>query len=510
MKLISANGVTNSGSDATFAVLFAVLSIAVVFTAVWLVIRFMNRSNEKVGSFASVLCMIVGIGAVVRLLLSFLIKGYREDLDVIMGAMESIPVKGFAGYYTDGGKLFPLTLLLYSLFGVITNGLGVTSASIWMQFFVKLPLIAADAVTAVILYKIAKKYINAYVGLVMAGLFSVCPVFMLASSVWGSLYSLLAMWLVLALYFLTQKNYLGLIGIYGLALLTMKDAVYILPLVAVFIVYNYIKAVAALKKNKPEGIGGIWENKETAPVLRVPVYIVSSILIMYLVSLPVILKDYGAGFFKWIFTFFLKPLADLEFFGFNSLGIFNIFAKNGDALGAQFPTVVFAVIFAVLILAIVLLIYLSKKNRANLVLLAAYIIMTLATYFVDFTALTLVPVLAIMLLAFILVRDKRIMQIFGLVSLMVVVNAATVLISAGYLGNANDYLLSDANALYDGTVLLNEGFNMVMSIVCSVITVVSHLYFTLVILDISVSNKRKLLSGPSDISYVKSIAQLVR
>ena len=73
---------------------------------------------------------------------------------------------------------------------------------------------------------------------------------------------------------------------------------------------------------------------------------------MYLVSLPVVIKDYGAGFFKWIYTFFLRPLVDLEYFGFNALGIFNIFDKNGDKLGGQFPTTVFVVIFGVLIIGV--------------------------------------------------------------------------------------------------------------------------------------------------------------
>ncbi len=169
--LFSANGVTNPGLDATFAVLFAVLSVAVVFVAVFLIVRLFNRESQSAGSFASVLAMVIGIGVVLRLLLTFLIKGYREDLAILTGAMEHVAQNGFGGYYADGGTLFPIPLLLYGLFGVITGGMGVTTASVWMQFFAKLPLVIADAVTALILYKVAKKYVNVYVGLVMAGLF---------------------------------------------------------------------------------------------------------------------------------------------------------------------------------------------------------------------------------------------------------------------------------------------------------------------------------------------------
>lgn len=510
MFVFGNNGVTNAGVDATFAVLFSLLSVAVVLVAVFLIMRLLNRDAKSNGSFAAVLAMIVGIGVVLRLLLTFLIKGYRADFNQIANAMEHVAANGFTDYYRNGGGLFPLPLLLYGLFGVITGGMGVSAVSIWMQFFVKLPLVIADAVTAVLLYRIAKRYINPYVGLVIAGLFSICPVFMLASGVWGSLYSLLTMELVLALDFLARKNYIGLIGVYGAALLTMKDAVYLFPLVAVFVVYNYVKACMAIKKEGVKGFTAVWNNDKTTAVIRVPIYIVAATVLMYCISLPVMLADYGAGFFTWMYNFFFRPLVDLTYFGYNALGIFTIFVKNGDRLGGQFPTTVFVVIFAVLILAIVLLIYLSKKNRANLVLLAAYCMMTLATYFVDFGAMALVPVLGILLLAFILIRDKRILHVFAVVSLMVVINASTVLIAAGHLGNAIDALLSASNALYNGTTVLDSGFNLAMSIICSVFTVLSHLYFTIVMLDVSVSNKRKLLNGSSDISFGKSIVSFIK
>ena len=59
-----------------------------------------------------------------------------------------------------------------------------------MALLVKLPLIIADFVSAILLYKLAAKYVNRYVGTIVSGIFLLSPVFMISSSVWGSTYSL--------------------------------------------------------------------------------------------------------------------------------------------------------------------------------------------------------------------------------------------------------------------------------------------------------------------------------
>ena len=157
-----------------------------------------------------------------------------------------------------------------------------------------------------------------------------------------------------------------------------------------------------------------------------------------------------------------------------------------------------------IVLGITLLVYLSKKNRANLAFLSGYLIYTLATYYVDFSALTLIPVLAIFLLSFILIKDRRILQVFSFLSLTVLVNSVSVLISAGYLNNASEYLFD--SSFYTGTSLLNVGAGMAVSIVCSVVTVLTHLYSTLILLDLAMSSRRKLLSYNNSVSMAKSFA----
>ena len=78
------------------------------------------------------------------------------------------------------------------------------------------------------------------------------------------------------------------------------------------------------------------------------------------------------------------------------------------------------------------------------------------------------------------------MHLFFIFSLIVFVNSATVLISAGYLNN---------DALdWTEAVKLVSGAGLAVNIVCSALAVITHIYFTYILLDIAMSNRRKLIN----------------
>lgn len=508
MSLFANAGINSVATDIIFAIIMGLLTIGVIIVGVWLLVKFLGKDkNDKPKDerlFAKALSLIIAAGILLRVIFMLTIKGHRGDFDMIAEAMEYVGKNGISAYYgAKGILLYPLTLLIYSFLGLITNAANITSASYAMGVFVKLPLIAADIASACILYKLAKRYVNGYVALVVSGIFLLTPIFMISSSVWGSVYSLLSLALILCMYFTATKNILGLFASYTASLLVMKEALYLFPLFAVFIVYGFVKAAVKTAKEKLPA-SEIWKNPEACQLIRTPIYLVASVILAYLISLPTIIGSFGASFFGFIYNFGLKPLATVSVFGTNSLGIFNIFGRNGDSLGSTFPTVIFAVIFAVLITGIVLLIYLSKKNRANLVYLGAYLIFTLATYYVGFSALSLVPVLALLLMSFVLIKDKRILQVFAMLSILTFVNATAVLISAGYLNFASEYMFE--TSFYTGTVMLDGGAGMVVSIICSVLAVITHLYSTLILLDLSMSGKRKVLTADASANPLQSLA----
>ncbi len=506
-------------ANVLFPLLFSLCTVAVLIAFVWLMVRVIGKDNsvpqndggEKALNFTVILPVLLVVGLILRLIFVFAVKGYRPEFKAITDELfVHLDRNGFGGnYYTTyGTEILPVTYYIYALMGAVYNLFGLASESVAAALFVKLPLIAADLITAFLLYKLAKRYMNVYAAIVVAGFVCIFPVFIFASSVWATQYSLLTVFLVLSLYFLVQKNFIALTGCYAAALLTHKDAAYLFPLVAVFLIYNFVKSVLCVRAAKPASAGAIFKDSATRPVFTVPIAIAGFLLLSYLVALPLMIGSYGAGFFTFIYRLYLKPLASFDTFGNNSLGIFNLFMRNGKALNSRFPSVVFTVLFGVIVTGIVLLVYLSKKNRANLVYLAAYIIFTLATYFIGFTEFSLLAVLAILLMSFYLVRDKRILAVFAVLSLVVIINASCVMASAGYYNTLADYYVGlgeTVNPNYTGSLLLQGGARAI-TVVCSALAVLTHLYATVVLLDISMSNKRKILPYIENASFGKALA----
>lgn len=530
MKTISNTMLGAAGvPEIVFTVLFALFSVITVLVAVWLIAKFLPKkkvsaqsvspsagessakdasaeSGDAAGAppaqlnFTAVMGTILIIGLIVRLIFAFVVRGNLTDFNAFINLFDSVTKNGFAGnYYTAYGigNIYPLAYIVFGGMGALASLFGADISSAAMPLFVKLPMIICDLATAYLMYRAARKYINGYVALTVCAFVCVCPVFVFASSVWGSLYSVLALLLALVMYFIAQKNFIGIIGTYAAAMLVMPDALYLFPVVAVYVIYNFAAAVRCLKKTRLQGIKEITKNSECAGVITIPAAVIASGILMYLVSLPSIIGSVGAGYFTWLYRFFLHPLGNMASFGRDSLGIFNIFVRNGVALDPEFPTVVFSVIFGVIVTGIVLLIYLSKKNRANLVFLGGYVLFTMATYFVNFSALSLLPVLAMFLLSYLFIRDKRMLQIFGVLSLVVTLNACFALCGNGYLTSSSTVVAS--------TDVLNSGAGLVGNIICSVLAVLTHLYATIVLLDISMSSKRKLLPESERIGFLAAM-----
>ena len=511
---LSLAGVSRTGIDVLFIVMFLLFSIAEILVAVFLLSKAMflapvgktaAKDEPKKINVTTVLLLLLALGLVLRLIFVFVIKGYREEFRTYTGYFEALKSGSIAAYYKNNGVvIYPVVAYIMGLFGAIANACNVSELSQVMPLFVKLPLIICDILTALLLYRAAKKYVNEYVALITAGLVCLFPPFIFASSVWGSVYSIFGLFVVLTFYFIASKNFPALIGSYSLALLTAKDAMYLFPVVAVFVVYSLVKSSIYVHKHTPQSFTSLMKDKNSAGVVLIPIYIVASFIFIYLVSLPALI-DITANPFKGLNVLFFTPLGKMTSFGHNALNIFNLFGRNGTLLTSDFPSIVFVVLFALIVVALVLLVYLSRKNRANLSFLGTFIILTLSVFYMGFSELNLIAVMGLTLLSFILIKDKRILQIFALLGFAVLFNAATVMANAGYLNNLADFELDSSNSLYTGSVLLNSGGAMAINIICSCITLLTFVYATLILLDFSMSNKRKLFAELEKPSFFESI-----
>ncbi|MFR5062136.1 MAG: hypothetical protein ACLTEK_03890 [Christensenellales bacterium] len=504
--LISVASTANLGADVTFTVVTILLTVAVLLTAVWLLAKFINA--HKGANVVKFVVITVAAGVVIRVLSSLFIGGYRYEFTVYNRMIDHFMTNGFSDYYFKfGAEVYPFSYYIFALFGGLGRIFGLESGSAYLSVMIKIPFIIADAASSIILYRAAKRYVNAETGAVLAGVYSLCPVFFTASGIWGSSVALLMPFILGSFYLLISKKHLAAILVYSLAMLVVKDATYLYPLYLIYYGFIFVRSIVRNVREKKAFKESVRDG-ELSLAYKLPVYFTASFLLKYVVSLPLIIKDYGANPFTFIYNLFLAPLASLEYFSYNGLSIFNIFGKNAETVNVTFPSVIFTVCFGILIAAIICVVYFSKKNRAVLPLLAAYVLYTLATYFLDSDAMSVIPVLALLLLSFVYIKDRRILQVFCLTAFAGVTAALAAMVNGGFMNmlGAESFVLPS----YTGSPALTSGFGLVTIIFCSVISVASHLYLTLVAFDITMSNNRKLLGGRSDIGYFEGIKQLFK
>ncbi|MBR2967883.1 MAG: hypothetical protein IKC35_03795 [Clostridia bacterium] len=484
------NFLASQAGGISFTVIFAVLTVVVLVAAIWLFsIGFKGQELKLKLSAKQVFIIVLVVGAIIRMVVDFSMKGIvgytaafsvnRAGYNGLFNMTNFLVNKGFNGFLGEYSDVFlyPIPMYLLMLFGSLLSlfvNLSVNSQITLV--FLKLPFIIAEILLAVFAYKIAKKYANETVAIAVGGLIALCPVFMLGSLA-PSGYVFFALALVVMVYFMLERRYVLMTVAYSLSLLCAFETIFLLPVVAVFLIYAYVKKVIAYRNSGEKG--NVW-NSQFGLIVKLPVAILACMLISYLVTLPFTNSFVGANPFKMLYVYFIEPFGNLRYFTYNGLSLYSLFNRNAARLDLTFPVYVFSILFMVAIVAITLIIYLSKKNRANLMLFVSYVLLTINTYFVDSTELTLLPFMALLLIAIVVLKDKRLVKIFGIMSLMIFLNFSGVMLQADYFR---------ANATF-ATEILSDGFK-VLGIICSAITVLTHIYFTSALLDIVLNGKIK-------------------
>ncbi len=490
MRFLSGNGISSVGADVGVILTLTVLTLAAIFAVIVCICKFADADAEA-PKRTWVLLAALGAGFVIRLIFALTIRGNRSDYGMFTSAFSNLEQNGLKGYYSGDASsvLYPAVYFIYLIFGGLSNATGLSGYGLGMQFMIKLPLIIADLLAAFGIYKIASRYFNRNVGYILCAFVCVCPVFFTASVLWTSAIAFTSMFLVFAFYFLARKNYAAAIAFSTAAAFSSKEGIYIFPIMAVFCAYHLIRAIINIKNNRPHG-KAIFDGEYRA-VIFVPLGFVASLLSAYLIGLFMI-SSYSYNFFTYIYEFLISPFADWKYFSYNGLSIYTVFNQNGQSPGARFPAWIFFGVFLAIILAVVCIVYFTKRNRATLVMLASYALFTMQIFYPGADAVGAQAMLFAVLAAYILVGDKRLLYILFLTGICFVINAAIVLAVAGYLNNAADYYFTGEG--YTGVTLLTGGLSAI-PIACSVIAVISHLYFTYVTVSVGMSGQKKMLSA---------------
>lgn len=494
-------------------ILSVLMTVALALVAVFLIGKFKSIDNENTvmaGKLKTVyvVAIILFVGLAIRLLFTFVVNGYGQNFESVYNLGKHVlkDGNGFEGFTSNYIGVAPIMGYLYAFFAGIGTSFNLAIDDIAMQLFIKLPYILADIALFIAIFVIAKKYCNRYIALTVSSLYYLSPLSFAVSSMWGSDFSVLALTLVITFYFMLNKNALGMALGSAVSCLVSADAVVIVPVVGVYLVYAFVQSIIKIIKVKPS-FDMLFGDSSLYNVFYVPLSVGIGVALMYLLSLPAYFPDGVITFPSVMEQLLIKPYlfvsgADgLYYFSQNALSIYTIFGQNYKILGTNFPTALFAGMFALLVAVVSLVVFLMKKNRANLVLLTSFLLATLAIFLIGANEWSLLPSLALMLVAFVVIKDKRILKVFTILSTFVVLNAVLVMFG----GNQISSIFTEGYF----NVTTSTGIS-VFNILLSVFTVLTYIYFAVVVLDISLTKNRKLLDVKPTASFGEVMKNWIR
>ncbi|MCH5163314.1 MAG: hypothetical protein J1G38_07525 [Clostridiales bacterium] len=473
------------GSNIAVIIILALLTVATILALVVALCRYAEKKDAKKKLW--ILPTVLAVGFVIRLIFALCIRGYRPDYDMFTDMFDDLAANGVYGYYKGSATatLYPVTYFIYLIFGGLSNAMGLSGDMVGKQFLVKLPMMLADLAAAYCIYRLACKYFNAYVGYALAAFVCLCPIFFIGSALWATPIVFTVTFILYACYFLARKKYAATIAFATAAAFSSKEGIYLFPVVVVFCVYHFVRAIINIRRDGPSGKTLL--SSDYCAAFTVPAAFILSVLGAYLIGL-FMFAGYSYNIFIYIYEFLLEPLVDWSYFTYNGLSVYALFGQNGAEPQARFPAWVFVGIFLAIVLAVVCVVYFTKRNRATMVMLASYVLVTLQIYYAGSSAIGMVSCLPVILAAYALVRDKRLLYVLFVMGLAFVINSSVALASAGYMNNLLDHEL-DASI----STLMSDGFAAV-PIVFSAFAFIAHLYYTYVAVSVGMSGQKRMLN----------------
>lgn len=397
------------GNSNNYAIEVIIYSIIFMFSAAILfVIAIKNRLKNFEISEKFLIPILICIALFLRLFIAIVLPSFSGDLSLFKDWAAAAGKNLITVYSNSRNADYP-PLYMYVL--AIVGKLGNTSVlSSYYNLLLKLPSIFADIVTSILIYRVAGKHLSRNMSIILAAFYLFNPAVLVNSSVWGQVDSFFTMILILGIYMLVEGR-VGVSAVFFTAAVLMK------PQGIIFLPILFFELVR-LKSVK--------EFVKTALI---------SLVTAVLIALPFMLTN-GV---TWIFKLYSGTVGEYPYASVNAFNFFTLIGKNyakdtGTILGISYHNLGMAAIVLVTILTFV--IYLKGNNKRLAPAVAFIEISGVFTFASSMHERYLFPVVALSILAYIYLKDKRILALIIGFSITVFSNTYYVLLQSGRSGNS--------------------------------------------------------------------------
>jgi len=441
-------GYSINKSGSLFMILTAVLGALCLFAAYAAFRTMMGRkdaflspdSNQSVSFFKSsafflLICEVLAF-AVRLILINFVYGG--STLYAGVSEVTKLLDQGGAAYYGAEKVTTPIgSLYLLWMLGALAKPLKLSIGSSGFAIFLKIPAILADLVAVFMIYYLANRKYNQYISGLFAGIYAIFPLFFLTSAGWGTYASIGALFLLLSLSSVVDKKYVMSIVYMAIALLFSTEVMLVLPLFLIYLGFVFFKS----------------DDYKTG----ISVALTASIIGLYLISIPFILTRFTAGQPFIVFINYCQAFLAHTGFTENSFTIYGLFA-----LGAKTATTVSYVFNGILVglmMIYTICLFFKSRSRLDLLLLFAF---TFVFTFVMTSAvdiLLIYPALVLLLVYGFMTGDRRVLKLFGGLSLTTLVNTSYAMNIGGYFGSNGEKVFMTAT---DPVLIVFSALNLLL------------------------------------------------
>lgn len=426
------NGIS-SGNQLTFPILaYSIIFFTFVLLAYYMLTYKKVKLSISPDKRKLLIFTILGTGFLWRISLATWITGHPYDLSTFQ-SWASTAAHRFSQFYSGlntgrGASDYPpLYIYVLYLIGKLTS---ISSMSPYSVLLLKLPSILADVATGYLIYKLAKKHFAWESSALLSAFYLFNPAILINSTVWGQVDSFFTLIIVAAVILLTEQK-IGLAAAFFTAGVLMK------PQGIIFLPVLGFELVRQLQQKN-------WKTVFKA--------ILAAILTTVILVLPFSIN----GGVSWILKLYTGTLGEYPYAsvnGFNAYSLLGLNFVKDTGKGFLLSYHQWGLIFIVLISAFAWLIYSKGKDTIFAAVAALLLIAGVFIFSTRMHERYLFPSVALGLLAFVYLKDKRFLLLTAGFSLTVYANTHYVLFET----------LKGINSVpFDSVLFLTSLFNVLL------------------------------------------------
>ncbi|MBO5060684.1 MAG: glycosyltransferase family 39 protein [Clostridia bacterium] len=182
--------------------------------------------------------LVLSAAFTVRLFAAFFYSGHPTDMSCFDSWSDMIFAEGFGSFYTsDAFTDYPpgYMYVLYFI-GFVKDTLSLNKAISYI--LLKLPAIVCDLLCGAVIYKLSKKNSNSYYSSIFSVLFLFNPAVIFNSAIWGQVDSVFTLFVLIMLYFLTERKTAVSYFAFAIAVFIKPQALFYTPVLIYAIIEN--------------------------------------------------------------------------------------------------------------------------------------------------------------------------------------------------------------------------------------------------------------------------------